>query len=107
MRAGPSGGLPRRGDVQPRPPVAGESGLDRGLRDLALPLSLLIANKVTEENRTTAERVASALKRQAGRDVPVATVALNRAFGLGGDTPLYDIAEDLTAYFKSGGNLHV
>jgi arsenite-transporting ATPase len=81
--------------------------LIEGLRDLALPLSLLIANKVTEENRTTAERVASALKRQAGRDVPVATVALNRAFGLGGDTPLYDIAEDLTAYFKSGGNLHV
>jgi len=81
--------------------------LIEGLRELKLPLSLLIANKVTEENRSIAEQVTAALQRLAGTAVSTAAVALNRAFILGGSTPLYEIAEDLTAYLDAGGSTHV
>jgi arsenite-transporting ATPase len=78
-----------------------------GLRELQLPLALLIDNKVTEENRPTADRVAETLKRQAGATVPMTTVALNGNFSLGGSVPLYAIAEDLTAYLDNGEPKHV
>jgi arsenite-transporting ATPase len=81
--------------------------LIEGLRELKLPLALLIANKVTEESRPTAERVSEALKRQAGTAVPMIAVALNRAFTLGGSVPLYAIPEDLTTYLDTGETDHV
>jgi arsenite-transporting ATPase len=81
--------------------------LIEGLRELKLPLALLIANKVTEENRATAARVSEALKGQAGAAVLMTTVALNRDFALGGSVPLYNIAEDLTAYLDTGRTKHV
>ena len=77
-----------------------------GLRELKLPLVLLIANKVTAENRAIADRVAGELQRLANGAV-VASVALNPAFTLGGDTPLYEIPEDLTVHFGGGGEDHV
>jgi arsenite-transporting ATPase len=81
--------------------------LIEGLRELKLPLALLVANKVTEENRPTAEHVTGALKRQAGAAVPTTSVALNREFILGGSAPLYGIAEDLTVHLKEGRTEHV
>jgi arsenite/tail-anchored protein-transporting ATPase len=78
-----------------------------GLRELQLPLALLVNNKVTAENRPTADRVAETLKRKAGAAVPLATVALNGNFSLGGSVPLYAIAEDLTVYLDTGEENHV
>jgi len=74
-----------------------------GIRELNLPLRLLIANKVTQENNSVAARVSAALRSLAGPDVPVATVALNPALGLNGSAPLYEIPEDLTSYFSVEG----
>ena len=81
--------------------------LIEGLLELRLPLALLIANKVTEENRPTAERVSEALQRRIGTAVPITTVALNGDFSIGGSLPLYGIAEDLTEYLDTGGTNHV
>ena len=81
--------------------------LIEGLRELKLPLALLIANKVTDENRPTEERVTGALKRRAGAEVPTTSVALNRDFVLGGPAPLYGIAEDLTVHLDRGRTGHV
>jgi arsenite-transporting ATPase len=81
--------------------------LIEGLRELKLPLALLIANKVTEDNRSTAERVIGALRSKAGDAVPTASVALNRDFVLGGSAPLYGIAEDLTVHLDRGRADHV
>ena len=77
-----------------------------GLRELKLPLVLLIANKVTAENRALADRIAGEMQRLAS-GAAVASVALNPAFTLGGDTPLYEIPEDLTVHFGGGGEDHV
>jgi len=77
-----------------------------GLQELKLPLILLIANKVTAENRAIADRVAGELQRLAG-GAAVATVALNPAFILGGTAPLYEIPEDLTVHFGGGEKNHV
>ena len=71
--------------------------LIEGLRDLSLPLRLLVDNKVTDGNRGTAEEVEKTLIRSFGKDIPVMRVALaaNIACQLG--RCLYEIPEDLTS----------
>ncbi|HPL63273.1 MAG TPA: ArsA family ATPase [Syntrophales bacterium] len=65
-----------------------------GLRDLKLPLRLLIDNKVTEENRETAAKAEEELRTATG-GVPVERVLLSGM--LGGEKGLYEIPEDLVS----------
>lgn len=71
--------------------------LIEGLRDLGLPLRILIDNKVTEENLETAGEVEKMLVRYVGKNIPVRRVGLaaNIACQLG--RCLYDIPEDLVS----------
>jgi len=71
--------------------------LIEGLRDLGLPLHLLIDNKVTDDNLDTAGQVEKSLVQYFGQDIPVKRVALaaNIACQLG--RCLYDIPEDLVS----------
>jgi len=71
--------------------------LIEGLRDLGLPLHLLIDNKVTDDNLDTAGQVEKSLVRYFGQDIPVKRVELaaNIACQLG--RCLYDIPEDLVS----------
>jgi arsenite-transporting ATPase len=68
--------------------------LIEGLGDLKLPLRLLVQNKVTEENRTIADRVAGALQKASGHKGPARYIALNQDIALKG-AGLYNISEDL------------
>jgi arsenite/tail-anchored protein-transporting ATPase len=70
--------------------------LVEGLRDINLPLRLLIQNKVTEENRATADQVVAELRKMVG-DIPLLPVALSAQLACGLDSKLYDIPEDLVA----------
>jgi arsenite-transporting ATPase len=70
--------------------------LVEGLRDINLPLRLLIQNKVTEENRSIAGQVVAELRKMVG-DVPLLQVALSAQLACGLDSMLYDIPEDLVA----------
>jgi hypothetical protein len=65
-----------------------------GLRDINLPLRLLIQNKVTEENRAVAGQVVAELRKMVG-DIPLLQVALSAKLACGLDSMLYDIPEDL------------
>ena len=68
--------------------------LVEGLRDISLPLRLLIQNKVTAENLAVADRVAAELRRMV-KDVPLLRVALSANLACGLDSKLYEIPEDL------------
>ena len=68
--------------------------LVEGLRDINLPLRLLIQNKVSEENRAIAGQVVTELRKMVG-DVPLLQVALSAQLACGLDSMLYDIPEDL------------
>jgi len=68
--------------------------LVEGLRDIGLPLRLLIQNKVTAENRAVADQVAEELRKMV-RDVPLLRVALSTELACGLDSKLYEIPEDL------------
>jgi arsenite-transporting ATPase len=77
--------------------------LIEGLKELRLPLRLLINNKVTEENREMASRVEEEFRTMAG-GIPIQRVALSEALYCGTEQKLYDIPEDLLAKFRWGGN---
>jgi arsenite-transporting ATPase len=68
--------------------------LMEGLKELGLPLRLLIDNKVTDENREMASRVEEEFKKMAG-GIPLQRVALSEALYCGAEQKLYDIPEDL------------
>jgi arsenite-transporting ATPase len=68
--------------------------LVEGLRDINLPLRLLIQNKVTGENLAVADQAAAELRRTVG-DTPLLRVALSSNLACGLDSTLYDIPEDL------------
>lgn len=69
--------------------------LMEGLRDLKLPLRLLINNKVTADNVEMADYVDTAMVRFAGATVPVQRVAISPALLERGKNTLYDIPEDI------------
>ncbi len=66
--------------------------LIEGLRDLGLPLRLLIDNKVTEANEKIARDIEEEMRRFAG-GVPIERVAMSNAILDGGKMTLYDVAE--------------
>jgi arsenite/tail-anchored protein-transporting ATPase len=68
--------------------------LVEGLRDINLPLRLLIQNKVSVENRSIAGHVVTELRKMVG-DIPLLQVALSTRLACGLDSTLYDIPEDL------------
>ncbi len=70
--------------------------LIEGLRELKLPLRLLIQNKVTAANEKIAAAVATSLRQAAGEEVPVRYVALSDALATN-TGKLYDLPEDLEA----------
>jgi arsenite-transporting ATPase len=71
--------------------------LIEGLRDLGLPLRLLIDNKVTKENQDTAGEVEKMLVRYFGKDIPVRRVELAATIACQLGRCLYDIPEDLVS----------
>jgi arsenite-transporting ATPase len=76
--------------------------LVEGLRDIRLPLRLLIQNKVTGDNRAVAGQVVAELRKMVG-EVPLLQVALSERLSCGLDSKLYDIPEDLAAPLTWGG----
>lgn len=68
--------------------------LVEGLRDISLPLRLLIQNKVTAENLAVADQVVAELRKMV-RGVPLIRVALSAKLACGLDSKLYEIPEDL------------
>lgn len=75
--------------------------LIEGLRDLKMPLRLLINNKVTEENRAMADRVEASYREMAA-GTPLQRVALSKDFYSGRADRLYEIAENLTVHLEGG-----
>jgi Flp pilus assembly CpaE family ATPase len=71
--------------------------LIQGLQDLALPLRLLICNKVTAQNRPAAEQVERELR--CSTAVPLQRVALAHALVGGEGTKLFEIPEDIASRF--------
>ena len=65
-----------------------------GLRDLNLPLRLLVNNKVTQENAEMASKV-EAVMTSLTKDVPLPRIPLSPVLA-GGDGKLYDLKEDIT-----------
>ena len=76
-----------------------ESGrLINGLRDLRLPVRLLIDNKVTQDKEESASRIEADIRKLAGGGIPLARVRLRpETAGRKGER-LYDIEEDLTSH---------
>jgi len=72
-----------------------------GLRDLKMPLHLLIDNKVAEENLSMADNVEASFREMAP-GVPLQRVALSKDFYSGRTYRLYEIVEDLTVYLEKG-----
>lgn len=67
--------------------------LIEGLEDLEFPLRLLIDNKVTDENKETAEHVERNIRNR--KDVPIERVFLSKALLDNKGGKLYDIPEDI------------
>lgn len=65
-----------------------------GLRDLSLPLRLLINNKITADNRAMAEQVEAAITELAPH-IPLQRVDLVPALTAGNGHSLYDIRQDI------------
>lgn len=74
--------------------------LIEGLNDLRLPLRLLIDNKVTEENKETANHVEVNIRKL--KDVPLERVSLSRALLDDRGGRLYDIPEDIISMLGEG-----
>jgi arsenite-transporting ATPase len=68
--------------------------LVEGLRELGLPLRLLINNKVTEVNAEMAGRIEGRMKKTAG-DVPLKRIELSKTLLDGQKGTLYDIRESV------------
>jgi len=68
--------------------------LVEGLRELGLPLRLLINNKVTAENREMAVHVEDRMKKTAG-DVPLERIELSKTLLDGKKGTLYDIKQSI------------
>ncbi|MBN1829235.1 MAG: ArsA family ATPase [Deltaproteobacteria bacterium] len=75
--------------------------LIEGLNDLELPLRLMINNRITERNSIMADHVDGVMKGFAP-GVPIGRVSLADQLLDRRDGSLYDIAEDLSAYFTAG-----
>jgi len=68
-----------------------------GLKELNLPLRLLLHNKISADNQETADRVESEMRTVSS--VPLKRVAFLPDFQKDNETALYNIPEDLTSYF--------
>jgi len=68
--------------------------LVEGLRELGLPLRLLINNKVTEENREMAVHVEDRMKKTAG-EIPLERIELSKTLLDGKKGTLYDIQQGI------------
>ena len=75
--------------------------LIEGLKELGLPLRLLIQNKVSAEDAGTAARTAQHLRAKVAKDIPFQQVGLQSALAddRGGD--LFTLQEDLTQYLST------
>ncbi len=73
-----------------------------GLRELNLPLRLVLHNKISPDNQETAARVESEIGQVAR--VPVKRVAFLPEFQKDTKEPLYNIKEDLTLFFTPHGS---
>jgi len=73
--------------------------LIEGLRELKLPLRLLINNKVSDDKREMADHVDNVMMRYAS-NVPMRRVSLSSALVDGTGAKLYDIPEDLVSTFE-------
>jgi arsenite-transporting ATPase len=69
--------------------------LIEGLRDLNLPLRVLINNKLTDENREMADEVEAMLRKSLDRDLPIRRVALSKTLACTLGKGLYEVGEDL------------
>jgi arsenite-transporting ATPase len=69
-----------------------------GLKELNLPLRLLLHNKITTGALETADRVESEIRTVAG--VPVERITFLPDLQKGTEIPLYDIQEDLVSFFE-------
>jgi arsenite/tail-anchored protein-transporting ATPase len=74
--------------------------LIEGLRDIKMPLRLLVDNKVQPHTEALARRVEAELLASAG-DVPVERVQLSDALVQGGEGPLFQIPEQITSQLWS------
>jgi anion-transporting ArsA/GET3 family ATPase len=72
-----------------------------GLKELKLPLRLLIQNKVTDGNRTTADRTARILQEKAPPGVPLQRVEMRDSLTGEGTEALFALPEDLTRHLLS------
>ncbi|HOI73449.1 MAG TPA: ArsA family ATPase [Syntrophales bacterium] len=72
-----------------------------GLRDLKLPLRLLILNKITTENGAAARQVTGAIKALAGGGVHFVNVSWNPSLGMEQGGRLFEIPEDLTVHLST------
>lgn len=80
--------------------------LIEGLRELRLPLRLLINNKVTEKNSDMASRVEAELRKKVA-GIPLQRVSLSEALYCGTEKELFDISEDLLANLQWGEKQNV
>ncbi|PKN35198.1 MAG: anion transporter [Deltaproteobacteria bacterium HGW-Deltaproteobacteria-19] len=69
-----------------------------GLKELKLPLRLLIQNKVTGENRPTADRTSRILREKASPGIPLQRVGLRTSLPEDATEGLYALPEDLTIH---------
>ena len=74
--------------------------LIEGLRELNLPLRLLVNNKITDDNREMARRVEDILKGSHRGDIRVIGVPLSKTLACAGEKGLYDIPQDLASLFE-------
>lgn len=68
------------------------------LKELNLPLRLLLDNKVTDANRSTADQVETQLRQIS--DAPLKRVTLSKVMIDGQDRKLYEVKEDLAGCFE-------
>ncbi len=79
-----------------------------GLKELKLPLRLLIQNKVSTENADTAERTALHLRTKVSQDIPFQQVRLQSALADDRGDDFFSLPEDMTKHLIStAGNDHV
>lgn len=69
-----------------------------GIKELRLPLRLMIQNKVSAENMETAARTANHLQAKVSPDVPLQRVGLLNIIAADKGNELFSLPEDLTKY---------
>ncbi len=72
-----------------------------GLKELKLPLRLLIQNKVTDENRPTADRTSRILQEKVPPGIPLQRVELQKSMPEDASAGMYSLPEDLTEHLTS------